>query len=220
MMKRTKRWMVVGVAVVALAAISVGVVSAHGGGWFGGRDKDSYLADELGITVEELDAAQEAAASRALEDAYAAGDITEEQYQNILAQQALRDYADTKALTAEVLGITEDQLAEKSLSEWLDELGMDRADFAAQLQAAYEAKITEAVADGVIPQEQADAMGTMHGGMMGGRGHGRGHGDDFDGTMFDGGRMPRGGVDSDTSEDSLEQDGSFDSGLDLSGTDA
>lgn len=166
-------------AVVALVggmlALSAGVVSAHGGGsWFGklGGDQDALVAEELGITVEKLQAAREAARTRAMDQALAEGLITEEQYAEHEARQALQPYLDREALTAAALGISVDQLGEQSLSEWLDELELDRVTFQAKLQEAQDAAIQQAVADGVLTQEQVDALpDTM---LFGGRGGLRG----------------------------------------------
>jgi hypothetical protein len=104
------------------------------------------LAEALGITVEELQAAQEAARAAALEQAVADGLITQEQADQIAESggRSLRgghfgDFGDKDELLAEALGITVEEL-----------------------QAAQEevraAKLAQMVEDGVITQEQADLM--------------------------------------------------------------
>jgi hypothetical protein len=176
-------------AVVALVggmlALTAGVVSAHGGGgWFGrlGGDQDALVAEELGITVEKLEAAREAARTRALDQALADGQITQEQYDEYHTHEALQPYLDREALTAAALGISVDQLGEQSLSEWLDELGLDREAFQTKLQEVHSAAVQQAVSDGAITQEQADALsdtmpfGGRGGGLRGGRGGMRGGG--------------------------------------------
>lgn len=179
MKKQWKRWLVVGVAVVALSGLAVGVVSAHGGGWLGRPDGDSYLAEELGITVDELTAARERAQDKALQQALEEGLITEEQYEMYQVRAALQPYLDRETLTATALGIDVEELGDKTLEEWLDELGLDRETFVEAMQAAREAAIQQAIDDGVITQEQADALDTLgrgcdgfhgRGGPMGGRG--------------------------------------------------
>ncbi len=72
-----------------------------GGHWLG-RDADSaqLLADALGITVDELDAAEEAAFTAGLEQAVAAGTITQVQADVMTAQRAFRTYAAEQAQTA------------------------------------------------------------------------------------------------------------------------
>jgi hypothetical protein len=165
------------VVVAGALALSVGVVSAHGGGWFGGLggDHDALLADELGITVEELDGAREAARSRAMDQALADGLITEEQYADFQVRDALQPYLDRDALVAAALGISVDDLSSQSLSAWLDELGLDRETYQANLQAAHDAAIQKAVSDGAITQEQADSLSdTMPFGGFGGFGGHRG----------------------------------------------
>jgi NACalpha-BTF3-like transcription factor len=75
----------------------------HGpGGHFMGRgaDGEQLLADALGITVEELEAAEEAAFAAGLEQAVADGTITQEQADTMTAQHAFRTYAAEQAQTA------------------------------------------------------------------------------------------------------------------------
>lgn len=170
-----RRWVTSLAAVVLTAGVltaTVGAVSANGGGgWFrrGGGNHDTLLAEELGITEEELQSAQESARDKGMQQALEKGTITEEQYDNYQTQQALREAIDQQALMAEALGITVDELDDQTLSEWLDELGLDRETFQAQLKSAHDAAIEQAVADGVITQEQADALPDQ--GMRGGRGN-------------------------------------------------
>lgn len=118
-----------------------GVPGFMGHGGFGGRGgvADEYLADALGITVEELDAAQAEARAAMLADEVAAGTITQEQADLITAREVVESYVDKEALATE----TE---------------GLDRAEASAARQAAYEAAVAEALADGAITQAQADAL--------------------------------------------------------------
>ena len=144
------------------------------------------LADALGITVGELEEAQEQAYAASVADAVAAGQITQAQADQILAAHALKSYIDRQAILAMSLGITVDELeaalaAGQSLSDIMAEKGMDAATLQANAQAAYEAAVKQAVADGVITQAQADEF-LMNGEFSlfghGGRGghHGRGRG--------------------------------------------
>jgi hypothetical protein len=57
-------------------------------------DYDAFIADALDVTVEELQAARQAAAEAALEQAVAEGVITEEQAELMNARHALMDYID------------------------------------------------------------------------------------------------------------------------------
>jgi len=157
--------------VAGLLVLTATAVSANGGGgwWWGNRsDQDTLLADELGVTVEELETAREASRTRALDQALADGQITQEQYDQVQQHQSLQPYLDRDTLVAAALGISVDQLGEQSLADWLDELGLDQETYQANLQAARDEAIQRAVADGVITQEQADALGDTL--MLGGRG--------------------------------------------------
>ena len=87
-------------------ALQAGAATGRGpGGHFGrgfGRaiDGDELLADALGITAEELAAAQEAAAAAGLEQAVADGTITQEQADLMAAQRAFRSYTAEQAQSA------------------------------------------------------------------------------------------------------------------------
>lgn len=153
----------------------------------GSSAHDEYLAEALGITLEQLQAARHTAMAAYLADAVTAGDITQEQADLALAKYALRDVIDQKALLAEALGLTVDELEAaladgQSLSDLMTAAGMDADTLQTNVQAAYEAAVARAVADGVITQAQADAVlaqdtnfGLFGGHGRGGRGHhGRG----------------------------------------------
>lgn len=165
----------------------------HRGGFgrFGGErdDRDENLAEALGITVEELQAAREKAFQESIADAVAEGLITQEQADQMLAMHALKSYIDRQALLAEALGMTVDELEAalsegQTLSDLMSEKGISFSVLQTNMQAALEAALQRAVADGVVSQEQADAM--LSGGMnfFGGHGHhGRGgrHGEGYPG---------------------------------------
>lgn len=102
-------------------------------------DHEALLAEALGISVEELQAAHEKAAELALQARIDSGDLSEEQAELLKARQALKDYIDPQALFSEVTGMTAEEYREAH-------------------QAAYEAAIQQAVVDGVITQEVADQI--------------------------------------------------------------
>ena len=159
-------------------------------------DGNTLLANALGISVEELDAARETANQAAIDQALEEGLITQEQVDQMRAReeqmQARKDvqsYLDRNTLLAKALGMTVEDLqaalAEgKSLSTLMGEKGLDAATVRENLQAAYEAAIAQAVEDGVITQEQADQMQSGPGMMPGGRGGGF----EFDGPRGEMGR--------------------------------
>jgi lambda repressor-like predicted transcriptional regulator len=144
-------------------------------------DGNALLADALGITVEELDAARETANQAAIDQAVKEGLITQEQADQMRAREEqmqarkdLQSYLDRNTLLAKALGMTVEELqaalAEgKSLSTLMGEKGLDAATVRQNLQAAYEAAIAQAVKDGVITQEQADEMQSGPGMAPGGR---------------------------------------------------
>ncbi len=155
-----------------------GEMGRHGGphGFAGGErgDRGVELAEQLGISVEELQAAQEAAREQALAEALADGRISQEQADLMTAGQALREYVDRDAILAGALGITVDELTAAREDGSLRDLmaSVDRDELHASMQEATEAAVAQAVADGVITQEQADLLAERSG--PGGRGDHRG----------------------------------------------
>lgn len=157
---------------------------AHGGpggpGGFGpgaGADRGQGLADALGISLDELQAAQATAFAKGLDQAVASGRMTREQADLMQAGRLLQTLIDRQALTAQILGMTPDELqaahdAGKTLRDLLEAKGIDPQDFQSQMQALVDEVIAKAVADGLISQAQADALkahqGEMRGGMRGG----------------------------------------------------
>jgi hypothetical protein len=93
---------------------------------FGGEN-DTYLADALGITVEELQAARNQAFTERLAELVAAGTITQEQADLILAQKAVLEYVDMTAVQSAI-------------------------------QSIYEDAVNQALAAGAITQAQADQL--------------------------------------------------------------
>jgi hypothetical protein len=176
-MKFNKQWklgvvslaavMVLGVSATAYAQ-AISETSAEGapvvGEWFGrgmGRglmrehDQGAKLAEVLGISVEELQAAQTEARNAAIDQAVVDGQITQEQADTMKANEDGfgrgfgRDFgrmaggSNHKALFAEALGITVEEL-QSAQEEVKDSL------------------IAEAVAAGTITQEEADLMEARH----------------------------------------------------------
>lgn len=137
----------------------VGPDGSHAFGGRGGRgdgalfgDQEQYLADALGITVDELQSAQETVRNTLIDQAVADGTLTQEQADQIKAGERLRipglrmkggpemdSSVDHDALLADALGIT------------VEELETARG-------TARDTAIATALADGTITQEQVDQM--------------------------------------------------------------
>jgi hypothetical protein len=118
-----------------------------GDGGPGGRiDRAAFLAEALGIDVEELHEAREAARRAAIQLALEQGLITEEQANRMLILggpvrhgRGRGSSIDETALLADALGITVEALEEAQ-------------------EAAFEAGVEEAVEEGLITEEQAEEM--------------------------------------------------------------
>ncbi len=151
------------------------IMGGHGRDGFdkGGVDHEALLAAELGISVEDLQAAQEEARQAGIDQAIADGNLTAEEADLMQAGHALREYIDHEAIMEEVLGLTMDELQAAreegvSIKDLLAEQGLDREAIQEAMQNAHNEAITQAVADGVITQAQADALSDGEG--FGGRG--------------------------------------------------
>lgn len=147
--------------------------------------REELMAQALGITVEELQAAQDEARAAALAEMVETGDLTQEQADLIQAVEIFRRSIDHDALMAQALGISVDELQaareeDTTLLKLLDELGLTTEEVLAARQAAFETAVEQAIEDGTLTQEQADqvlsgewpGLGRGPGGFGGG--HGRG----------------------------------------------
>ncbi len=130
------------------------------------------LADQLGVSVDELQAAQEAARTQMIDDALASGRITDEQAERLRNAESgeRRHGAVTRVRHAignvvesavEILGLTTDEVRQgfadgQSLNDMAVEQGV--SDLEAQLVAALTADIEAKIADGSITQEQGDRL--------------------------------------------------------------
>ncbi len=140
----------------------------------GAIDEATLLADALDITTDELQAAREEANEAAIAQAVEEGIITQEQADEIARRRTLReDYLNRAALLSEALGMTVEELeaayAEgQTLTDLLEAQGLEATTVHDNLEAAFEAALERAVADGILTQEEADKFqnGFGRGGMM------------------------------------------------------
>ena len=125
-----------------------------------GYERDEFLADALGISVETLEAAQLQVYEAELAARVAAGDLTQEEADLKLAQKAAASYIDTDSINAQVRAAQEAAIA----------------------AALDDGAITQAQADALLayldanPYSFSGFNGRGHGGHggHGGRGHGGG----------------------------------------------
>lgn len=161
-MTRTKKWLAiagVGMAVMMLVAIALPVAAAsnvaapvaNGRGWNGNAGGQN-LADALGISLEELQAAQQKAGEAALQQAVDQGMLTQEQADAMQARGLGEMHA--KAFGRGMTGAIDGQAL------LADALGISVADLQAAQLKAEGAALDQAVTDGRITQEQADQMKT------------------------------------------------------------
>ena len=124
-----------------------------------GYDKNQFLADALGVSLETLEAAQLEVYEAELAARVAAGDLTQEEADLKLAQKAAAGYIDTASINTQVRAAQEAAIA----------------------AALDDGAITQAQADALLayldanPYSFSGFNGRGHGGH-GGRGHGGGRG--------------------------------------------
>lgn len=179
-----------------------------GMGWRGGFGRhgsqrgewDVALAAALGISVESLRTARDAAATNMIEKAVAEGELAPKEAERMQAARRLRGYVDPVALIAQVLDMTPPDVqaaldAGKTPWDLAAERNLDFSAARQKLIAAGKSTLDQAVADGVISREQADELSSRRGrgffsrrgfgpGFMGGCGRRRGrdgwrHSDDY-----------------------------------------
>jgi polyhydroxyalkanoate synthesis regulator phasin len=166
-------------AVAGVIALGVGVLGGVAQAQEPDEDQPSWhqlyqeaLAEQLGVSVDDLQAAQEAARDGVIDDAVASGRITEDQAERLRnaepgqvrrgfghrIRHAVRNAIET---AAGILGLTTDEVRQgfmdsKSLNDMAAEQGV--TDLEAQLVAQLTADIQAKVADGSITQDQADRL--------------------------------------------------------------
>jgi transcriptional regulator CtsR len=167
---------------------ATGVDQFHGrgrGGFPGGHDasgdRQAELAKALGITVEELEAAQQEAHEARIAQLVEDGVLTLDQANLMLAMDALKQNIDRDALMAGVLGLSVEEFEAARENGTLRDLLADitPAELQEKTQAAFEDALQQAVEDKVITAEQAELIrenmgeGFGFGGHRGFGGHAR-----------------------------------------------
>jgi hypothetical protein len=129
------------------------------------------LADALGIELDDLVEAQESAHAARLAEMVANGYMEQDQVDQMLAYQALKDNIDRHAIMAAVLGLSSVELEDaredgKGLPTLLEEQGLIVEEFVAALETAYQDAVQDLVPE-VLTQEQADQILESGEGMQG-----------------------------------------------------
>jgi len=183
----------------------------------GRPDRDeirALMADELGVTVDELEAAQDAVQETMLAQLVEDGTITQEQLDEMLEMQALRELGkeifsrdDAQAVIAEQLGLTVEELAAARdegtrVYDLAEEQGIDMDTLMTAVSEARTAAFAQAVADGTLTQEQADLLLSQSGPHFGLGGHGGPGGRGMHGGHGGHGGMRGGGFGPGSSNDS------------------
>lgn len=137
------------------------------------------LAEELGVDIAVVESAIESAKVDAINAAVEAGELTQEEADEIFAHMALRQLShdifsreDAAAVVAETLGLSVEELEAAKEEGTLEDLISedDHEAIRTAVQAAREEAVNQAVEDGTITQEQADELLEDGFGKCGGRG--------------------------------------------------
>jgi hypothetical protein len=182
-MKKFLKWtgiLTIGTALVVLAGLALGFgftmdasaqvadsrqvapkrILAHYGVGIPGseQDPDQYLADALGISLEDLQAAEQEAQDALIQEALDKGLITQEQADWL----TLRGFFGGRRFNGGQLGFGygfAPFAQELDYDQFLAEaLGISPQELAVARQEALDAMLAQAVADGAITQEQADLI--------------------------------------------------------------
>lgn len=156
-------------------------------------DEAEFLADALGISVSELEAAKDAVSDAKLAEKVEEGVIDEETAEDITAVRAFKDSIDKDAILAEALGISEADLNEARnntvmFDELLEELDLTAEEVRTNGQAIMEQLVQDAIDSGELTEAQAELLQERGGRGKGGHGGPRGGGNGGPrGGGFDGG---------------------------------
>jgi hypothetical protein len=165
-MRKAKKWLAVagvGLAVLVLTVVTLPVAAdttvaapaAHRGGPLGGGVNDTYLAEALGITADELQAAQQTANEAAIDQALAQGLITQAQADALKERSGMFGRFDGR-MPHGMFGLTDETIDREALLA--EALGITTDELAAARVEAQDLALAAAVEDGRITQEQADQL--------------------------------------------------------------
>jgi len=167
-MKNVRKWMAaaagVGLAVLMLALVvlpaaadtTVAAPAEHRGGPMGGGASDTYLAEALGVTVDELQAARQTAYETAIDKALEQGLITQAQADALKERSGMLGGRFGGRGPEAFFGLTDSTIDMDALLA--DALDVTADELAAARVEAQELALAAAVADGRITQEQADQL--------------------------------------------------------------
>ena len=135
-------------------------------------DKEALLADALGVTEAQLDAAQEASFDAKLAERIEEGRLTAEEAADKEAIHDFKQSIDKDEVLAEALGISVAELDayRASNTDWndvLDDLGLTSEDVRDEQQAIKQDLIDDAVDNGTLTEEQAEQAANGRGGRGG-----------------------------------------------------
>jgi len=126
---------------------------------------DRAMADELGISVDNLLAAREAAKEAALDALVEDGTISQEQADAFRERQALleRIRKERDTILADQLGISVEDLQAareegQTIRDLAQEQGLNLLEFQINVETAFENRILELVDQGVITEQQARGL--------------------------------------------------------------
>ncbi len=164
-MKKAKKWMTaagVGLAVLMLIVVALPVAAdttvaapvAHRSGPMGGGS-DTYLAEALGITADELQTAQQTANEAAIDQALAQGLITQAQADALKERSGMSGRFDGR-MPHGMFGLADDAIDMNALLA--DALGITSDELSAARSEAQDLSLAAAVEAGRITQEQSDQM--------------------------------------------------------------
>lgn len=126
---------------------------------------DQAMAGQLGISVDALLAAREAARDEALDILVEDGTITPEQADTFRERQALLERLKTErdTILADQLGISVEELQAaredgQTIRELAEEQGLDLLRFQVAVETAFENRILELADEGVITEQQAQRL--------------------------------------------------------------